>query len=144
MTKVMLTSWLLGTLCLATASQSFAAPSTDPIDAAHQACVDANTETGTTLGCLTDVEAKWDAELNKVYQELLATMPKPRQNKLRKAQRVWLKQRDRKFAKLQQENQDQGSMGQIESSEGQIDVVKKRVLELRKQQAAATKADMTK
>lgn len=71
-----------------------------PIDMLVGKCLDINTTTRGMVECLQQGNAKWNTELNRVYNLLLASLPDEQQNVLRAAQREWLKYRDAQITSI--------------------------------------------
>ncbi|MBJ3814421.1 DUF1311 domain-containing protein [Shimwellia pseudoproteus] len=67
-------------------------PETYPYSAAYQPCITHSSNELDMLTCISDEHQKWDARLNKIWQQTL----KERQNQpaWRQAQRTWIKFRD--------------------------------------------------
>lgn len=68
-----------------------------PIDRFYEECIDKNASTAGMLDCTEKAFKKWDAELNRVYGELLKKLPPGKAADLRKAQRDWIIYRDSEF-----------------------------------------------
>lgn len=74
---------------------------------------------------------KADKELNKVYGESIKTLSPAGQQKLKEAQRAWLKYRETSFALVTELNKDLRSYGNVVIADYKATVVEKRVLELK-------------
>lgn len=82
------------------------------------------------LECLTQEYEKADAELNRVYRELVSRLSKSRQTKLRDAQRAWIVFRD-KSAEFEASAEEGGSMANLVRLLEMSERTKRRVYELR-------------
>lgn len=80
-------------MALAAAPAAAQAP-TDPIDARLQAALSQDPSTADQLAAIATARAAWDARLNAVYRELLASLPPEPAERLRASQRAWLAFRD--------------------------------------------------
>ncbi len=65
-----------------------------PLDRQLEQATDGLGPSAATAAIYAEYEAKWDAELNRVYRLLLAELSLGEQTALREAQRAWLKSRD--------------------------------------------------
>ena len=83
------------------------------------------------LLCLEEGYRRWDAELNRVYKELMNQLTLEEQGTLRESQIAWLKQRDETFKLLQiiYAKKD-GTMYLTMKAADRVDIVQKRALEL--------------
>lgn len=72
-----------------------------------------------------------DKELNAVYSEAMRSLSDQEKNKLKDAQKLWLKYRDASIAFMIETNKDTGSYGNILISDYKAKLVEKRVLELK-------------
>jgi uncharacterized protein YecT (DUF1311 family) len=70
---------------------------THAIDRFYDACVDKNDSTAGMLDCTEKAYKRWDAELNRVYADLLTALPAAKAANLKKAQRDWIVYRDSEF-----------------------------------------------
>lgn len=102
-----------------------------PIDAWLEDCTARDESTAGQIACLAAAYEKWDAELNRVYQELMSALPEVSRPALKSAQIAWLKQRDEEF-KLLDAVYDllDGSMYRLMKAADRVDIVRKRALEL--------------
>ena len=71
-----------------------------------------------------------DKELNAVYSEAMKTLEPAVKQKLKDAQKAWLKSRDANIAFMVEQNKDSGTYGGIVVADYKTKVVQKRVLEL--------------
>ena len=103
-----------------------------PIDKMLEACLAKNSTTAGTVDCISKAEDKWDKEMNRVYAELMKRLSPDARAKLKEAQVQWLKFRDSEF-QLQGEiySKLEGTMYIPMSADSQMQVVKKRALELK-------------
>lgn len=65
-----------------------------PLDRQLEQATDGLGPIAATAAIYAEYEAKWDAELNRVYRLLLAELSPGEQTALREAQRAWVKSRD--------------------------------------------------
>ncbi|MCX6567323.1 MAG: DUF1311 domain-containing protein [Candidatus Aminicenantes bacterium] len=102
-----------------------------PIDAWLEECTAKDESTAGQLACLATAYGKWDAELNRVYQELMNKLPEDSRPALKAAQVAWLKHRDEEF-KLLAALYDplDGTMYGLMKTADRVDIVRKRALEL--------------
>lgn len=101
------------------------------IDSWLKGCMEKDASTLGTNACLAQALARWDKEMNRVYQELNGQLDTERRNALREAQRAWVAFRDRELAWLG------GFYGRLEGSmygsmlvADRVEVTRKRALEL--------------
>lgn len=105
--------------------------SPDPIDVQLDHCLQ-DTTGETTAGmreCVFLAYQAWDAELNKVYNELMGQLSPESQKALRASQRAWLAFRDAQF-KLNNRiyfEELQGTMYYVTAGSCNMDLVKRRV-----------------
>jgi uncharacterized protein YecT (DUF1311 family) len=106
-------------------------PAKHPIDAWLEECTARDESTFGELACLAAAYEKWDAELNRVYQELMSALPEDSRPALKSAQIAWLKLRDEEI-KLLGALYDilDGSMYRVMKAADRVDIVRKRALEL--------------
>ena len=69
-----------------------------PIDLHLDKCMDEDPSTAGVVECTAESSELWDAELNRVYKELMGLLSKEMQDALRNAQRAWIPLRDSEFA----------------------------------------------
>ena len=103
-----------------------------PIDKMLEACLDKNSTTAGMVDCISKADDRWDKELNRVYAELMKRLSPDARAKLKEAQVQWLKFRDSEF-QLQGEifSKLEGTMYIPMSADSQMQVVKKRALDLK-------------
>jgi uncharacterized protein YecT (DUF1311 family) len=108
-----------------------AAPAKHPIDVWLEQCTAKDESTYGQINCLTEAYKKWDAELNRVYQELMKKLPEAGRSALKSTQLAWIKHRNEEFNLLTvlYEMFD-GSMFGLMKVADQVDFVRKRALEL--------------
>ncbi len=104
-----------------------------PIDSAYAECL-AIEENQTTYGmieCAGRAYEAWDAELNRMYKQLMGALQPAEKEKLKAAQRNWLAWRnsEAEFSGLMHNNLG-GSMWRIVAAERATAIVKQRALEL--------------
>lgn len=106
---------------------------THQIDKELQNCLDSS-ENYTTSGmsdCVNAATKKWDAELNKKYKQLMGLLTAEQKEKLKIAQREWIKYRDKEIEFSNQFYNDmQGSMWIPVAARKNLDLTKQRTLEL--------------
>ncbi|MCC7430749.1 DUF1311 domain-containing protein [bacterium] len=108
---------------------------THQIDKELQNCLDSseNYTTSGMSGCVSEATKKWDAELNKKYKQLMNLLPAEQKEKLRTAQREWIKYRDKELEFSNQfYNEMGGSMWTPVAAGKNLDLTKQRTLELEK------------
>ncbi|MHB8054786.1 MAG: lysozyme inhibitor LprI family protein [Candidatus Aminicenantales bacterium] len=102
-----------------------------PIDAWLEECTAKDESTAGQLTCLAAAYEKWDAELNRVYQELMPKLPEEARPVLKAAQVTWLKHRDEEFKLLDAlYGSLEGTMYGLMRAADRVDIVRKRALEL--------------
>jgi len=108
-----------------------AAPAKHPIDVWLEECLAKDETTARQRACLAMAYEKWDAELNRVYQELMMKLPEDARPALKAAQVAWLNHRDEEF-KLLAALYDalDGTMYPIMKASDRVDFVRNRALEL--------------
>ena len=72
-----------------------------------------------------------DREMNKVYSEAIKTLPDGERQKLKEAQKAWLKYRDASFEFCIEQNKETRSYGSIAVADYKATLVEKRVRELK-------------
>lgn len=105
-----------------------------PIDVALDEClsIDSNQSTYGMIQCSMIAYDAWDAELNRVYKELMGTLDSAGQDALRAAQQAWLTYRDAEIelcGAIYYGNLE-GTMYHIIAADRVMDMVRKRALEL--------------
>lgn len=88
----------------------------------------------TTIAIADCHSARYDAadkELNAVYREAMKSLPDNAKNKLKDAQKAWLKYRDAGFAFMIEKNKDMGTYADVVVADYKAKFVEKRVLELK-------------
>ena len=104
----------------------------DPIDAVIRAMMDKDHSTHGEMQALDAGYKLWDAELNRIYKELLSVMKPSDRAALVSAQKAWIGFRDREFdLKAGLLNRLRGTMyGPIRIGR-RLEIVKQRALQLR-------------
>ncbi len=102
-----------------------------PLDTELNACVDAEPSTANILNCIYSITEKWDAELNRVYQELRKRLNAEGRKALQESQRAWIRYRDLEFRQIDElyKNFD-GSMYRPMRAEDRMEIIRNRVSEL--------------
>ena len=107
------------------------APKKHPLDIRLAGCLEKDPSTQGMLACFDEAYRTWDAELNRVYGELLSRLTPEEAGSLREAQRAWLKQRDATFKLLAGVYaRKEGTMFLTMRAADRVDIVRKRTLEL--------------
>ncbi len=108
-----------------------AAPAKHPIDLWLEQCTAKDESTQGQLACLAEAYKKWDAELNRVYQELMQRLPEAARAPLKASQLAWIKHRNEEFNFLTAlYEMFDGTMYGLMKAADQVDFVRKRALEL--------------
>ncbi|MBF0495448.1 MAG: DUF1311 domain-containing protein [Deltaproteobacteria bacterium] len=118
-------SLFLAALFLALASLGWSTGSASAGDCSQQP------DTIRIVQCHNQRYQKADQELNQVYAEAMKHLTEPQKQKLKEAQRAWLKYRDTNFEFVKELNRDSGTYASIELADYQATMVEKRVLELK-------------
>ncbi|OQX20208.1 MAG: hypothetical protein BWK80_35985 [Desulfobacteraceae bacterium IS3] len=101
------------------------------IDKIVNQCLEKDNSTLGMTTCLNDGYKLWDAELNKVYNQLRVNLKPAEQKTLKAAQAEWIKYRDAEFAfKISLYDSLQGTMYKVMNAEDRLEIVKKRTSEL--------------
>ncbi len=101
------------------------------IDTWLKGCMAKDPSTQGTNACLAQALARWDGEMNRVYQELNGRLDAGRRSTLREAQRAWVAFRDRELAWLGEfYGKLEGSMYGSMLAADKVEVTRKRALEL--------------
>jgi uncharacterized protein YecT (DUF1311 family) len=118
-------------LAAAAAAQSKPSPAKHPIDQRLSDCMAKDPSTQGMLLCLEQGYSRWDAELNRVYKELMGKLSPEEQGVLKESQRAWLKQRDETFNLLRMiYAKKDGTMYLTMQAADRVEIVQKRALEL--------------
>lgn len=103
------------------------------IDSAYHEClsVEANQSTHGMINCASMAYDAWDAELNRVYKQLMSVLSAEEKEKLKAAQKSWIAWRNSElaFSDLMHDNLG-GSMWRVVAAERALTIVRQRVLEL--------------
>ena len=118
-------------ICLCATSILVFSQQVDPIDTKLEACLNdpENTSTQGMVFCIMDAYNSWDIRLNAVYNRLITQIPKEDAERLRNAQREWVKllEFDKQFMREFTEHQ-QGTIFSITHSMIATELVKSRTL----------------
>ncbi|MBN1939286.1 MAG: DUF1311 domain-containing protein [Candidatus Aminicenantes bacterium] len=107
------------------------APAKHPIDVWLEECTAKDESTQGQLACLAEAYKKWDAELNRVYRELMQKLPEAARPSLKASQQAWIKHRNEEFNLLTSlYGMFDGTMYGLMQAADQVDFVRKRTLEL--------------
>jgi len=102
-----------------------------PIDKWLEECIAKDESTAGMVDCADKAYKKWDAELNKVYKELMKLLDAESQKKLKESQKAWIKFRDEEFKLLDSfYSKKDGTMFIPMHAFDRMDIVKNRVQEL--------------
>jgi uncharacterized protein YecT (DUF1311 family) len=106
----------------------------DTIDIQLQACLDSS-QNQTTVGmidCEGRAAAAWDKQLNKYYKLLMGVLTGDEKEKLKTSQLNWLKFRDSEndFSSTMYTDM-QGTMWRVSNVGAEVDLIKRRALELK-------------
>ena len=88
-------------------------------------------DTHSIVACHEKRYEKADKELNKVYGEAMKSLSPAEGQKLKEAQKAWLKYRDMGLSFVIELNKDTRSYGDVVIADYKATVVEKRVLELK-------------
>lgn len=101
------------------------------IDKALDACMEKNDSTAGMVECISKAYTQWDAELNKVYNELMKQLDAAGKASLKAAQLQWLKFRDSEFKLIDAVYSNlQGTMYIPMHADSRMQIVKNRAVEL--------------
>ena len=132
--KTKITVAALGlTLVMAATAGAFPqkAPAKHPIDVWLEQCTAKDESTAGQIDCLIEAYKKWDAELNRVYQELMKRLPEAARASLKATQLAWIKHRIEEFNLMTAlYEMFDGTMYGLMKTADQTDFVRKRALEL--------------
>jgi uncharacterized protein YecT (DUF1311 family) len=101
------------------------------IDKALDVCIDKDGSTAGMVECIGKAYTQWDAELNKVYNELMQQLDATGKASLKAAQLQWLKFRDAEFKLIDTVYSNlEGTMYVPMHADSRMQIVKNRALEL--------------
>ena len=115
-----------------TACLAQAAGEAHPIDQELDACMSTSDGQSTygMITCYQQAEEAWDAELNRLYKALMATLEKEDQDRLRAAQRAWIAYRDAEYSfSGEMYYAMEGTMYRIMAAGREMEMVRTRALE---------------
>ncbi|MDX1440369.1 MAG: lysozyme inhibitor LprI family protein [Rubricoccaceae bacterium] len=104
-----------------------------PIDLRLDECIEEDPSTHGTVACMRTAYDEWDAELNRVYQQLLTELSHDDDAtaSLRSAQRAWIGFRDAELAfSAHLYGTRDGTMWQVVAAGARVDIVRQRALDL--------------
>lgn len=130
--KALILACLMIAGAAAGAAAQFSRPTVKhPIDQWLSDCLAKDPSTRGMLACFEEGYRRWDAELNRVYKELMKKLTPEEQGTLKESQIAWLKQRDETFKLLQiiYAKKD-GTMYLTMKAADRVDIVQKRTMEL--------------
>lgn len=131
-----LTAVIYSSFCLA--DSPFCKTEIHPIDVHLENCL-SQEENMTTIGmkeCTEQAAKEWDQELNQLYKELMRRLPSESKEKLRTAQRTWVKYKELEVNNISSiygysfENVNGGTMLIPMEAEAILEITKARALEL--------------
>jgi uncharacterized protein YecT (DUF1311 family) len=97
-----------------------------PIEKALEDCIDHDSGTAGMTNCAYKALEMWDKELNKIYDQLFATLAPEGKQAQKAAQIEWIKHRDAIYSQLQ------GTMYIPLRVEDRMEIVKTRAVALKK------------
>ena len=101
------------------------------IDQALEDCIEKDSSTAGMAQCTYKAEEMWDSELNKIYQQLSASLDEKEKEALKKAQKNWIQYRDSEFDLIGTlYSKMEGSMYIPMRAADRMEIVKARALEL--------------
>jgi uncharacterized protein YecT (DUF1311 family) len=104
---------------------------TDEIEREHEACISQDSTTSGMRRCVSQFYEVWDGLLNLSYKELMSKLDRDGQQKLREAQRAWIKFRDLEMASMDSiYSQTQGTMYLVVHAGNVMDITKARAIQL--------------
>lgn len=106
----------------------------NPIDKRLNDCLEKNQTTIGMSECLTIAINEWDKELNDNYKKVMALLDKPKQEKLKEAQRNWIAFRqsnDQRIIDMLTAEEGYGTIVQIQIPDMKMTTIKSRALELK-------------
>ncbi|MFP4391209.1 MAG: lysozyme inhibitor LprI family protein [Desulfococcaceae bacterium] len=102
-----------------------------PLDRELDACLTLDPSTAGMINCLNLAYEKWDAELNRVYQELRRTLDPEGRKALQGAQRTWMAYRDAEFGLMERiYGPGDGSLARVGAAANRVEFIRTRVLAL--------------
>ena len=135
-----MTTALLKILCLTTVLLSLPAPAQrtskqagkpHPIDAWLDTNMETSLSTAAMRQTLATARGKWDAEMNRVYQRLMAKLSPSQRAALQSSQRKWLAFRDAEFAATREiTGKMDGTLWLVRGDEQRLTVVRDRANQL--------------
>jgi uncharacterized protein YecT (DUF1311 family) len=96
------------------------------IDKQYQVCLD----DGQNMKCALSYYNKMDSCLNVAYKQLLSKLDKSSKVTLKKEQSAWLKEEEKEFKAIDQENTIEGRDGEMAIEDEKAKFIKERVLVL--------------
>ncbi len=102
-----------------------------PVDREMYACMGKDPSTANVVNCIHTAAEKWDAELNRVYQELKERLKPEARKSLTEAQRAWIAYRDLEFRNIEgiYAAMD-GTMYHPMRADSRMQITRNRVMEL--------------
>ncbi|NYS31382.1 lysozyme inhibitor LprI family protein [Pantoea sp. WMus005] len=113
-------------LCLSTSALAEDMPS----DASPDRCLNNASTTLAMNQCYAAANKVWDQEMNKQYSKLMKTLSGEPKNKLRAAQRAWLRYRDSWLEASRSQFSSQGTLGSVALSAQSLSLVRNQALML--------------
>lgn len=85
---------LILSLCVPARAQDEMSVEEDPIDKSVGACIDKDSAPNAIVACFSQGHRQWDAEVTKLYNELLGKLDNDKKETLKTAQAQWAQYRD--------------------------------------------------
>ncbi|QTA91613.1 Lysozyme inhibitor N-terminal domain-containing protein [Desulfonema magnum] len=114
-------------------TETSAAENSHLIDRILNECIARDSDVSANVAnCIYEAYELWDAELNKVYNQLRVSLNPDQQKALKAAQLEWIRYRDLEFRLIDSIYSSlQGTMYKPMRAQDRMDIVKKRALELK-------------
>lgn len=113
-------------ICLSTSALAEDMPS----DASPDRCLNNASTTLAMNQCYAAASKVWDQAMNKQYNKLMKTLSGEPKNKLRAAQRAWLRYRDSWLEASRSQLSSQGTLGSVALSAQHLSLVRNQALML--------------
>lgn len=102
-----------------------------PIDVWLEAAMEKDSSTAGMVMACSKASDKWDAEMNKVYKELMNSLSPSAAEALRNAQRKWVEQRDAEYEFIAEfYGKADGTMWRVVAADAAMQIVRERALTL--------------
>lgn len=101
------------------------------IDKSFEGCFDKSKSiTAKMVRCCDEARDKWDVELNKYYDSLMAILDEDDKEKLEKSQSAWIKFKELEFEFIPYHYADPGSYQGPSTAAHEMDIIRERALQL--------------